>query len=65
MYACLLQCFTSIEQCRWPVVAAVHGACIGGGVDLITACDIRLCSQEATFCVKEVDLAITVGAVSQ
>lgn len=44
--------FTVLEQCRWPVVAAVHGACIGGGVDLITACDIRVCSQDATFCVK-------------
>ncbi|GFH19390.1 uncharacterized protein HaLaN_16331 [Haematococcus lacustris] len=34
-------------------------ACIGGGVDLITACDVRVCSKDATFCVKEVDLGIT------
>ncbi|KAL6763521.1 delta3,5-delta2,4-dienoyl-CoA isomerase [Haematococcus lacustris] len=48
-----------VEQCRCPVIAAVHGACIGGGVDLITACDVRVCSKDATFCVKEVDLGIT------
>ena len=35
-----------------PVIAAVHGCCVGGGVDLITACDIRICSEDATFCVK-------------
>ena len=42
-----------------PVVAAVHGACVGAGVDLVTAADVRLCSADARFCVKEVDLAIT------
>ena len=36
---------TSIERCRKPVIAAIHGACIGGGVDLVTACDIRLCGR--------------------
>nr|XP_043624171.1 delta(3,5)-Delta(2,4)-dienoyl-CoA isomerase, peroxisomal [Erigeron canadensis] len=50
---------TAIEKCRKPVIAAVHGACIGGGVDIITACDIRYCTQDALFSVKEVDLAIT------
>ncbi|KFK31041.1 hypothetical protein AALP_AA6G060200 [Arabis alpina] len=49
---------TAIEQCRKPVIAAIHGACIGGGVDLITACDIRYCSEDAFFAIKEVDLAI-------
>ncbi|KAL1225293.1 Delta(3,5)-Delta(2,4)-dienoyl-CoA isomerase, peroxisomal [Cardamine amara subsp. amara] len=49
---------TAIEQCRKPVIAAIHGACIGGGVDLITACDIRYCSEDAFFSIKEVDLAI-------
>jgi enoyl-CoA hydratase len=42
-----------IERCRKPVIAAVHGACIGAGLDLITACDIRLCSQDATFSLRE------------
>lgn len=50
---------TAIERCRKPVIAAVHGACLGGGIDIITACDIRFCSADAFFVVKEVDLAIT------
>jgi enoyl-CoA hydratase/carnithine racemase len=50
---------SSFETCSKPVVAAVQGACVGAGVDLITACDIRLCAPSASFSVKEVDLAIT------
>ncbi|XP_059496889.1 delta(3,5)-Delta(2,4)-dienoyl-CoA isomerase, mitochondrial isoform X2 [Stegostoma tigrinum] len=50
--------FNVIEKCPKPVIAAVHNACIGGGVDLITACDIRLCSQDAWFQVKEVDIGM-------
>ncbi|MFO1315921.1 MAG: crotonase/enoyl-CoA hydratase family protein [Burkholderiales bacterium] len=51
--------FTAIERCRKPVIAAIHGACIGGGVDLVTACDLRYCSADAVFCVKEVDVGMT------
>lgn len=54
----LQQAFTAIEACRKPVIAAVHGACYGAGIDLITACDIRLGSKDAQLCVKEVDLGI-------
>lgn len=50
--------FTSLEDCRKPDIAAIHGACIGGGVDLITACYLRYCISDSFFCVKEVDLAI-------
>ncbi|KAH7331503.1 hypothetical protein KP509_20G036900 [Ceratopteris richardii] len=50
--------FTALEECRKPVIAAIHGACIGGGVDLIAACDLRYCSSDSYFSVKEVDLAI-------
>ncbi|XP_043975932.1 delta(3,5)-Delta(2,4)-dienoyl-CoA isomerase, mitochondrial isoform X2 [Gambusia affinis] len=59
--------FSVLEKCPKPVVAAVHGACIGGGVDLITACDIRLCTQDAWFQVKEVDigLAADVGTLQR
>uniref|UniRef100_A0A3Q4BU10 Delta(3,5)-Delta(2,4)-dienoyl-CoA isomerase, mitochondrial n=1 Tax=Mola mola TaxID=94237 RepID=A0A3Q4BU10_MOLML len=59
--------FSVIERCPKPVVVAVHGACIGGGVDLITACDIRLCTQDAWFQVKEVDigLAADVGTLQR
>jgi enoyl-CoA hydratase len=49
---------TAIERCRKPVLAAIHGGCIGGGVDIVTACDIRYCTVDAYFTVKEVDLGI-------
>jgi len=54
----LQEAMTIFEACRVPVIAAVHGACVGAGVDLITACDVRLCTASARFCVKEVDLGI-------
>ncbi|XP_076001854.1 delta(3,5)-Delta(2,4)-dienoyl-CoA isomerase, mitochondrial [Genypterus blacodes] len=59
--------FSVIERCPKPVLVAVHGACVGGGVDLITACDIRLCTQDAWFQVKEVDigLAADVGTLQR
>jgi enoyl-CoA hydratase len=49
---------TAVARCRKPVIAAIQGWCIGGAVDLITACDIRLASKEAKFSVREVKLAI-------
>ena len=54
----LQDALTAVEACRKPVVAAVHGWCIGGGVGLIAACDVRLCSADARFSVREVRLAI-------
>ncbi len=42
-----------IEWCRKPVIAAIHGYCIGAGLDMATACDIRICTQDAQFCLKE------------
>ncbi len=54
----LQDAFTAAERCRKPVIAAIHGSCFGGAIDLITACDIRYASQDARFCVKEVDLSI-------
>ncbi len=50
---------TSIERCRKPVLAAIHGACIGGGIDLISACDMRYCSMDAKFSIKEIDVGMT------
>ena len=50
--------FRAIASCRKPVIAAVSGFCIGGGVDLITACDVRLCSRDARFSVREVKVAM-------
>ncbi|XP_024947605.1 delta(3,5)-Delta(2,4)-dienoyl-CoA isomerase, mitochondrial [Cephus cinctus] len=49
---------TSIEKCPKPVIAAVHGACIGAGVDMISAADIRYCSSDAYFQIKEVDIGL-------
>ncbi|XP_013416113.1 delta(3,5)-Delta(2,4)-dienoyl-CoA isomerase, mitochondrial [Lingula anatina] len=59
--------FTCMEKCPKPVIVAVHNACVGGGIDLITACDIRYCSQDAWFQVKEVDvgLAADVGTLQR
>ena len=50
---------SSIERCRKPVIAAIHGACVGGGIDLICACDLRYCSADALFSVKEIDVGLT------
>lgn len=47
-----------LARCRKPVVAALHGWCIGGGLNLAAACDIRLCSQDARFSLREVRLAL-------
>jgi enoyl-CoA hydratase/carnithine racemase len=48
----------AIERCRKPVIAAAHGHCIGGGVDLLSACDIRLASRDAVFSIRETRLGI-------
>lgn len=50
--------FDNVAACRKPVIAAIAGWCVGGGVDLIAACDIRLCSAEARFSLREVKVAI-------
>lgn len=50
--------FNAVDRCRVPVIAALHGGCIGGGVDFITACDIRLASEDAFFTIQEVNIAI-------
>lgn len=49
---------TAVDECRKPTISAVHGWCVGAGIDLITATDIRLCSSDATFSVRETRLAI-------
>lgn len=50
--------FDAVAACPVPVIAAVHGWCIGGGVDLIAACDIRLATTDAKFSVRETKIAI-------
>ncbi|MGA9770257.1 MAG: crotonase/enoyl-CoA hydratase family protein [Blastocatellia bacterium] len=50
--------FDRVAACRKPVVAAINGWCIGGGLDFIAACDIRLSSSDARFSLREVKVAI-------
>jgi len=59
--------FTALEQARMPVIAAVQGAAVGGGVDLISACDTRYCTQDAFFCIQEINigLAADVGTLQR
>ncbi|GLV45570.1 Enoyl-CoA hydratase 1 [Carabus blaptoides fortunei] len=49
---------TAIEKCNKPVIVGVHGPCVGAGVDIITATDIRYCTSDAWFQVKEVDIGM-------
>ena len=51
--------FQKMYQSPKPIIAAVHGWCIGGGVNMIAAADIRLCSRDAKFSLREAKLAIT------
>jgi enoyl-CoA hydratase len=55
----LQDCFTAAEEARPPVVAILHGGCIGAGVDLASACDIRIGTADCFLQVAEVDVAIT------
>jgi enoyl-CoA hydratase len=51
--------FTALEQARMPVLAAIQGGCIGGAVDLVTACDMRYASADAFVCVQEINIGMT------
>ncbi|MDZ5603881.1 crotonase/enoyl-CoA hydratase family protein [Pseudomonas sp. RP23018S] len=50
--------FNAVDQCRKPVLAAIHGYCIGGAIDLVSACDMRYCSSDAQFSIKEIDMGM-------
>jgi len=58
---------SAIEACPVPVIGVVHGACIGGGINILAACDLRYCSADAYFSIKEVDLGIIadLGAIQR
>lgn len=59
--------FTAIEDCSKPVISAIHSACVGGGVDMVCATDVRFCSSDAWFSIKEVEigLAADVGTLQR
>ena len=54
----LQETLTTLEKVRFPVIAAIQGACVGGGLDLIAACDIRLASQDAYFRIEEINIGM-------
>ncbi|MFB0948965.1 MAG: enoyl-CoA hydratase-related protein, partial [Burkholderiaceae bacterium] len=54
----LMDCFNVLEQARFPVICAVQGGCIGGGLDLAAACDIRVCSTDAFFSIQETQIGM-------
>ncbi len=55
----LQESFTCFERARMPVLAAIQGGCIGGGVDMVTACDMRYASADAFFCIQEINIGMT------
>jgi enoyl-CoA hydratase len=55
----LQDALSTIERCRKPAIAAIHGACIGAGIALITCCDMRYAAAEAHFSIKEIDVGLT------
>lgn len=50
--------FNAVDNCRKPVLAAIQGYCIGGAIDLISACDMRYAAEDAQFSIKEVDIGM-------
>jgi enoyl-CoA hydratase len=50
--------FTKIETLRIPVIAAIQGGCIGGAVDMVTACCIRYATADAFFCIQEINIGM-------
>ena len=54
----LMDCFTALDEARFPIVCAIQGACVGGALDLATACDLRLCSADAFFTVQEISIGM-------
>jgi enoyl-CoA hydratase len=56
--AALQATFTRLESLRVPVIAAIHGGCIGGAVDMVTACCLRYATADAFFCIQEINIGM-------
>jgi enoyl-CoA hydratase len=54
----LMDCFSALDEARFPVICAVQGGCIGGALDLACACDIRLCTADAFFTAQEIHIGM-------
>ncbi|ALL14650.1 crotonase/enoyl-CoA hydratase family protein [Caulobacter henricii] len=51
--------FSCLDRARMPVIVAIQGGCIGGAVDFISACDIRYATNDAFFCIQEINIGMT------
>lgn len=54
----LMTCFDVLDRVRFPVLCAVQGGCIGGALDLAAACDVRWCTDDAFFCIQEINIGM-------
>lgn len=54
----LIDCLSCLDEARFPVICAIQGGCVGGALDLATACDIRVCSADAFFTVQEIHIGM-------
>ncbi|MDP3382716.1 MAG: enoyl-CoA hydratase-related protein, partial [Phenylobacterium sp.] len=55
----LQDCFSCLDEARMPVLVAIQGGCIGGAMDMTSACDIRYATEDAFFCVQEINIGMT------
>ncbi len=55
----LQDCFSCLDEARMPVLVAIQGGCIGGAMDMTSACDIRYATEDAFFCVQEINIRMT------
>lgn len=55
----LQETFTALERARMPVLSAIQGACVGGGIDMVSATDMRYTTENAWFCIHEINIAMT------
>ena len=55
----LQETFTAMERARMPVLCAIQGACVGGGIDMVSAADMRYCTENAWFSIAEINIGMT------